>query len=62
VWANDEAICLAMTGCLSEVAAGNVAYWTKVQYQNFLIAVTIQKICYKRNKSMFGSTMTGERP
>jgi hypothetical protein len=45
----------------SEVAAGNVTYRPKVQYQNFLIAVSIQEFCKKRKKSILGSTMTGEK-
>jgi len=51
-----------ITDYLSQVAAGNTTYWPKVQYENFLIAVIIQKVCHKRKKSIFGSTMTGERP
>jgi hypothetical protein len=39
--ANDEAVCPAMTGCLSKVAADNALYWPKGQYENFLIAVNI---------------------
>ena len=49
-----------MNGILSEIAADNVTYWPKVQYEKFLIAVIIQMICHKRKKSIFGSTMTGE--